>query len=162
LEKIFPPSFFDVMEHLPIHLPDEAILGGPVQFRWMYPFERFFFHLKQKVKNKAAVEGSIVKQYLLEEITYFSTFYFEPHIQTKSRRYASKESVTGHLYEYDSCFGAIPDTFNQRGRVSGKSVDVWLSVEEYNHIHTYVLLNCDALREYERYMHILFHIILLI
>ncbi|XP_010476476.1 PREDICTED: uncharacterized protein LOC104755719 [Camelina sativa] len=35
LEKIFPPSFFDVMEHLPIHLPYEAELGGPVQYRWM-------------------------------------------------------------------------------------------------------------------------------
>ncbi|PNX57583.1 hypothetical protein L195_g058767, partial [Trifolium pratense] len=27
------------MEHIPIHLPNEAILGGPVQYRWMYPFE---------------------------------------------------------------------------------------------------------------------------
>jgi hypothetical protein len=41
LEQIFPPSFFDSMEHLPIHLPYEARLGGPVQYRWMYPFERF-------------------------------------------------------------------------------------------------------------------------
>jgi len=40
LERIFPPSFFDSMEHLPIHLPHEARLGGPVQYRWMYPFER--------------------------------------------------------------------------------------------------------------------------
>ena len=40
LERIFPPSFFDSMEHLPIHLPYEAIVGGPVQYRWMYPFER--------------------------------------------------------------------------------------------------------------------------
>ena len=40
LEKIFPPSFFDVIEHLPIHLVYEAKVGGPVQFRWMYPFER--------------------------------------------------------------------------------------------------------------------------
>jgi hypothetical protein len=40
LEKIFPPGFFDSMEHLPIHLATEAILGGPVQYRWMYPFER--------------------------------------------------------------------------------------------------------------------------
>jgi hypothetical protein len=32
LEKIFPPSFFDSMEHLPIHLPTEARLGGPVQY----------------------------------------------------------------------------------------------------------------------------------
>ena len=40
LEKIFPPSFFDSMEHLIIHLADEAILGGPVQYRWMYQYER--------------------------------------------------------------------------------------------------------------------------
>ena len=41
LERIFPPSFFDSMEHLPIHLPYEARVGGPVQYRWMYPFERY-------------------------------------------------------------------------------------------------------------------------
>ncbi|WMV45238.1 hypothetical protein MTR67_038623 [Solanum verrucosum] len=35
LEKIFPCGFFDVMEHLPIHLVQEARLGGPVQTRWM-------------------------------------------------------------------------------------------------------------------------------
>ncbi|WMV25193.1 hypothetical protein MTR67_018578 [Solanum verrucosum] len=40
LEKIFPCGFFDVMEHLPIHLVQEARLGGPVQTRWMYPFKR--------------------------------------------------------------------------------------------------------------------------
>ncbi|WMV07144.1 hypothetical protein MTR67_000529 [Solanum verrucosum] len=40
LEKIFPCGFFDVMEHLPIHLVQEARLGGSVQTRWMYPFER--------------------------------------------------------------------------------------------------------------------------
>jgi hypothetical protein len=39
LEIIFPPSFFNSMEHLPIHLPFEAKVGGPVQYRWMYPFE---------------------------------------------------------------------------------------------------------------------------
>ncbi|KAF7116710.1 hypothetical protein RHSIM_RhsimUnG0018000 [Rhododendron simsii] len=40
LEKIFPPAFFDVMVHLAVHLPREAILGGPVHYRWMYPIER--------------------------------------------------------------------------------------------------------------------------
>ena len=40
LEMIFPPSFFNSMEHLPIHLPFEAKAGGPVQYRWMYLFER--------------------------------------------------------------------------------------------------------------------------
>ncbi|KAL0439963.1 UNVERIFIED_CONTAM: hypothetical protein Slati_2479300 [Sesamum latifolium] len=40
LEKIFPPSFFDIMIHLPIHLAYEARIAGPVQYRWMYPIER--------------------------------------------------------------------------------------------------------------------------
>ena len=40
LEKVFPPGFFDSMEHLVVHLPHEAILGGPVQYRWMYLYER--------------------------------------------------------------------------------------------------------------------------
>ena len=39
LECIFPPDFFDSMEHLPIHLPYEAKIAGSVQYRWMYPFE---------------------------------------------------------------------------------------------------------------------------
>lgn len=45
LEEIFPPAFFDVMVHLAVHLPREAILGGPVQYRWMYPIERCDLHL---------------------------------------------------------------------------------------------------------------------
>ncbi|GKV31745.1 hypothetical protein SLEP1_g40413 [Rubroshorea leprosula] len=40
LEKVFPLAFFHSMEHLPIHLPYKAKVGGPVQFRWMYPFKR--------------------------------------------------------------------------------------------------------------------------
>jgi hypothetical protein len=30
LEKTFPPAFFDVMIQLVVHLPDEALLRGPV------------------------------------------------------------------------------------------------------------------------------------
>ena len=40
LERWFPPSFFDIMVHLVTHIGREARLCGPVQFRWMYPFER--------------------------------------------------------------------------------------------------------------------------
>ena len=45
LEKIFSPAFFNIIEHLPIHLAEEAMLAGAVQFRWMYPIERYaLFH----------------------------------------------------------------------------------------------------------------------
>ena len=33
LERIIPPSFFDVIVHLPIHLASEAKVAGPVQYR---------------------------------------------------------------------------------------------------------------------------------
>ena len=45
-EKYFPPSFFDIMIHLTVHLVREVQLCGPVYFRWMYPFERFMKVLK--------------------------------------------------------------------------------------------------------------------
>ncbi|GJV63733.1 hypothetical protein Tco_1474561 [Tanacetum coccineum] len=56
LEKIFPPVFFDIMIHVAIHLPDEAILGGPLRYRWMFPFERYMKKLKNYVRNKAKPE----------------------------------------------------------------------------------------------------------
>ncbi|KAL0287563.1 UNVERIFIED_CONTAM: hypothetical protein Scaly_2760100 [Sesamum calycinum] len=41
LKKVFRPTYFDSMEHLNLHLSYEARLGEPVQYRWMYPFERW-------------------------------------------------------------------------------------------------------------------------
>lgn len=44
LERFFPPSFFDIMVHLPVHLVQEVLIGGPVHLRWMFPFERSATH----------------------------------------------------------------------------------------------------------------------
>ena len=33
LEMIFPLLFFDSIEHVPVHLPYEIKVGGPVQYR---------------------------------------------------------------------------------------------------------------------------------
>lgn len=66
LEKIFPPSFFDSMEHLPIHLAYEARVGGPAQYRWMYTFERTMHYLKKKVNSRGRVDGSICEAYIIE------------------------------------------------------------------------------------------------
>ncbi|KAL0301935.1 UNVERIFIED_CONTAM: hypothetical protein Sradi_6470300 [Sesamum radiatum] len=57
LEKIFPPAFFSSMEHLIVHLPYEARVRGPVQYRWMYPFERFLHELKKKYRWVDPVRG---------------------------------------------------------------------------------------------------------
>jgi hypothetical protein len=39
LEKMFPPGFFNLMQHLILHLPYEARMGG-MQGRWCYPINR--------------------------------------------------------------------------------------------------------------------------
>jgi hypothetical protein len=41
MERNFLPSFFTVSVHLIVHLVEEVKLGGPVQYRWMYPMERY-------------------------------------------------------------------------------------------------------------------------
>ncbi|XP_031110603.1 uncharacterized protein LOC116014792 isoform X2 [Ipomoea triloba] len=74
------------MVHLPIHLAYEAKVGGPVHYRWMYPFERFLHQLKKKVRNRNYVEGSICEAYLIEEISTFCSHYFEDHVQTRLNR----------------------------------------------------------------------------
>ncbi|CAM8989544.1 unnamed protein product [Rhodiola kirilowii] len=84
LETIFPPSFFDSMEHLPIHVADEVLLGGPVHYRWMYPFERFIYRLKQlgQKGNRAEVEASIVNAYIQLETSYLGSDYLDPELTT--------------------------------------------------------------------------------
>ncbi|XP_063946792.1 uncharacterized protein LOC135146808 isoform X2 [Daucus carota subsp. sativus] len=67
LEKHFPPSFFDVMIHLSIHLVREVKLCGPIFLRWMYPFERYMKMFKGYVRNPAHPEGCIAEAYVAEE-----------------------------------------------------------------------------------------------
>ncbi|XP_048634050.1 uncharacterized protein LOC125608146 [Brassica napus] len=145
LEKIFPPSFFDVMQHLPIHLPYEAELGGPVQYRWMYVFERNFKKLKAKAKNKRFAAGSIVESYINDEIAYFSEHYFVDHIQTKSwfTRFHEGEVPVYHV-------PGVPDIFTHVGRPSGEMQEIWLSEKDYRCAHAYVLRNCDYFHPFER------------
>ncbi|KAI5351433.1 hypothetical protein L3X38_004324 [Prunus dulcis] len=73
LEKYFPPSFFDIMVHLVVHLVREVRLCGPVYFRWMYPFERYMKVLKGYVQNRTRPEGCIAERYIAEEALEFCT-----------------------------------------------------------------------------------------
>jgi hypothetical protein len=76
LEKIFPPGLFNPMQHLLIHLLYEAKVGGPVQYMWMYPFERALKKLRHMVGNKARVERCITEEFKYKEIAYFTSVYF--------------------------------------------------------------------------------------
>ena len=93
LELIFPPAFFDIMVHLVLHLPEEAILGGPVFMRWMYPFERYMKKLKNYVGNKARPEGSIAEGYVADEALTFCSMYFQD-IETRFNRLDRNEDIS--------------------------------------------------------------------
>ncbi|CAH9081132.1 unnamed protein product [Cuscuta europaea] len=140
LEKILPPSFFDVMEHLLIHLPYEALNGGPVFYRWMYRFERlviisfinddlfnkniclftnFILHdrflgdLKKKAINKAHIEASICQAYSQQETSTFSSFYFEREVISKRKRPARNDDIGKDSYD------KVVSIFNYPGRGKG-------------------------------------------
>ncbi|KAM6552349.1 hypothetical protein CsatB_002157 [Cannabis sativa] len=104
MERIYPPAFFDIMIHLVIHLPEEAILGGLVFMRWMYPFERYMKKLKNYVRNKARPEGSIAEGYVIDEALTFCSMYFKG-VHTKfncPERNEDAPSVSRYLTVYKS------------------------------------------------------------
>ncbi|XP_050207500.1 uncharacterized protein LOC126656920 [Mercurialis annua] len=79
LERIFPPSHFDSMEHLSVHLPYEAMMPEPI-------FEKTE---KKKVSNKWRVEESISSGYLNEKTAKFAAYYFsegDPMIPERLQR----------------------------------------------------------------------------
>jgi hypothetical protein len=67
LEKVFPPAFFDVQEHLVSHLVQEVEVAGPVHARCMYWVERYLKVLKSYVRQHAKPEGCMVAGYLQHE-----------------------------------------------------------------------------------------------
>jgi hypothetical protein len=74
---IFPPSFFNIMTHLLVHLLKEIGILGPIFLHNIFPFERFFAVLKKYVRNHACPEGSIAKGYVTEEVTEFCVDYVD-------------------------------------------------------------------------------------
>ena len=142
LEKIFPPSFFDVMLHLAIHLPDEAILRGPVQYGWMYPVERRLYTLKRFVRNMARPEGSIAEAYVANECLTACSRYFDDVDTRHNREGRNKERVDlsrGKFYVFQhgvELLGAPRITYLQ---------------DDYDKMVWYVLNNCSEVEPYIKY-----------
>jgi hypothetical protein len=67
-EMCFPPSFFDMQEHLMIHLVHHILTLDPLYLHSMFSYERFLAVLKDYVKNCAHSEGSIMEGYTIEEV----------------------------------------------------------------------------------------------
>ncbi|KAE8725780.1 hypothetical protein F3Y22_tig00008145pilonHSYRG00058 [Hibiscus syriacus] len=109
IEKYFPPSFFDVMIHLMVHLAREVRLCGPIHFRWMYPFERYMKTLKGYVRNHHRLEGSIAECYVAEEALEFCSDYLKnmksignPHERVDERIRTDKPLSRGTVEVVDA------------------------------------------------------------
>jgi len=68
LEMCFPPHFFDVTEHLMIHIVDQIRTLGPLYLHEMWAYERFLSILNRYVLNRANPEGSMIEGYSTEEV----------------------------------------------------------------------------------------------
>nr|CAD39908.2 OSJNBa0065B15.12 [Oryza sativa Japonica Group] len=75
LEMYFPQTFFDIMEHLPVHLVRQTKCCGPALLTQMYPCERYLGILKGYVRNRSHPEGSIIESYTIEEVINFCVDY---------------------------------------------------------------------------------------
>jgi hypothetical protein len=74
LEMCFPP-FFDMQEHLMIHLVDQIHTLDPLYLHSMFSYERFLAVLKAYMWNRAHLEGSIMEDYTIEEVVKYCADY---------------------------------------------------------------------------------------
>ncbi|KAJ9535763.1 hypothetical protein OSB04_un001077 [Centaurea solstitialis] len=133
-EQIFPPAFFDIMIHLVMHLPEEAIQGGPVYMRWMYPFERYM----KKLKNY--LEGSIEEGYVADEALTFCSRYLQG-VSTRFNRPDRNEDAsipTRKLYVFQSVCTPI-----------SKGVDIKLDYTLQTKVDWFVLNNNPEIDNYK-------------
>ncbi|XP_020204521.2 uncharacterized protein LOC109789889 [Cajanus cajan] len=147
LEMIFPPSFFDIMVHLPIHLSNEVKLGGPVQFRWMYPIERYLCKLKSYVRNRSQPEGSIAEGYLAEEALTLCSRYLHKNVETrlnrKNRNYDNSDLCEVDAADYFTSIGCPLG-----GKKNGEPFA--LDFQSTAQAHRYILFNCEEVQVYIR------------
>lgn len=132
MEIIFPPSFFDIMIHLTIHLCREAALGGPVYVRWMFGIERYLCKLKSFVRNRSRPEGSKAEGYLAEEcLTFCSRFLGDVGEKMNTKYSAEADGSSRENLGYPIGVGR-----NKDGQLFHLNDDTWMQA------HRYILFNC--------------------
>jgi hypothetical protein len=105
LEMEFPPSFFDIMTHLPYHIVEELDMCGPVTTRWMYPVERYMKTLKNYVRNMARPKASMAEGYVKDECIGFIIEYLQRF-----------DIVERRVWEADEEYGDVEEVLEGSGK----------------------------------------------
>ncbi|CAM8921952.1 unnamed protein product [Rhodiola kirilowii] len=136
LEMVFPPSFFTIMVHLLIHLPEQVLLKGPVHYSWMFPIERQLGEYKRSVRNSRYPEGCIAEQYVMQEcVTYCKLYLNETAMDSSAEVPLYSLSVYSHLI-----------------KVCGHSPRIKLSKAQVDMAHWCVLEHCEQVGNFlEKY-----------
>ncbi|XP_028076512.1 uncharacterized protein LOC114278612 isoform X2 [Camellia sinensis] len=150
------------MEHLPIHLAEEAKIAGLVQYRWMYFIERcvillqypfciylvvytwkscmylfvyrYLMTLKSYMRNQSHPEGSIAQGYLVEECMTFCSRYLHD-VESKLHQPLRNCDVNDN-----------PEIL--MGRALGKGKGFVLDNTTWVQAHRYMLFNIAAVVPY--------------
>ncbi len=101
LEKVFPPSFFNLMTHLTFHLVDELDICGLVHSCWMYPIEKALKRSKGLCSfNMCKPEASMAEGYIFDEALGLCTKYMESFCATRRCVWdVNEEGVVGRFWK---------------------------------------------------------------
>ena len=151
LERVFVPSFFDIMVHLPIHLVNEIRLGGPVQYRSMFAVERYLCKFKSHVRNRCYPEGCMAECYLAEECLTFCSRYLHDGVKTRLDRRSTHymRNETNSSMHQNSFFPKVGHPLGGKKTRTGKAF--MLDQENLKQAHRYVIFNCDC-EQVEKYI----------
>ncbi|GLT51752.1 hypothetical protein SLA2020_251400 [Shorea laevis] len=107
----------------------------------MHPFERRMHGLKSLVKNKGRLEGSIYENYIMSEISYFISLYFQGEVETRG------DCIPRNLAGLGTSVNIGLSIFNNLGKPIGSlQQQRVLTTKERNAAMYYVLMNCEALK----------------
>ena len=134
LEKEFPPTFMNVMTHLPVHLVEQLFTCGPVHCRWMYPIERYLKTLKDYVRTYSHPEGSIAEGYLMDDTLGFCTEYMHQYRGSRHRVWDAEEDAI----------------MNDEILRSNSQQKRKMSDEFRNYAHAFVLDNASSLERFRQ------------
>uniref|UniRef100_UPI0005C968B6 uncharacterized protein LOC101295581 n=1 Tax=Fragaria vesca subsp. vesca TaxID=101020 RepID=UPI0005C968B6 len=123
------------MVRLMLHLPEQVLLTGPVQYTWCYPNERQLGDYKKTNRNKRFPEGSITAAYISSEcVTFYNTYLNDEHTGGESSRGGNQFHLS-----------VVSDEVQPYGRLGR---EYRLSREELKEAHWCVLQHCDELEDY--------------
>lgn len=128
------------MVHLVVHLPREAMYGGPIQYHWMYKIERFLCKLKRYVRNKARPEGSIAEGYIIDECLIFCSMY---RIDIKTRFNSEDRNADGSIKKDEY----ILHIFSESVRPFKGDYDT-IPKKDFDMDRWYVLTNCEEVEPF--------------